>query len=80
MFITQSCFLVPKDVRLNTTHFFDMKVPNRQNLPQIAINNSSDIDFEEFKRLYRTSTAESMLLSRQKIYYIFKRIFDSQYT
>ena len=57
-----------------------MKVPNRQNFPQIAINNSSDIDFEEFKRLYRTSTAESMLLSRQKIYYIFKRIFDSQYT
>ena len=57
-----------------------MKVPNRQNLPQIAINHSSDIDFEEFKGLYRTSTAESMLLSRQTIYYIFKRIFYSQYT
>ena len=28
VFITQSYFKVPKDVRLNTTHFFIMKVPN----------------------------------------------------
>ena len=26
VFITQSCFKVPKDVRLNSTHFFIMKI------------------------------------------------------
>ena len=30
VFITQSCFKVPKDVRLNTTHFFIAKIPNRR--------------------------------------------------
>ena len=79
VFIAQSCFSVPKDVRLNTTHFFDLKVPNRQDPLQVAINYSSDIDFEEFKRLYKTCTANSMLPSRQIIYFIFKRICYSQY-
>ena len=30
VFISQSCFKVPKDVRLNTTHFFIMKIPNKR--------------------------------------------------
>ena len=30
-----------------------MKIPNRQELQQIALNHMSDIDFEEIKRLYR---------------------------
>ena len=30
-----------------------MKIPNRQELQQIALNHTSDIDFEEIKRLYR---------------------------
>ena len=30
VFITQSYFKVPKDVRLNTTHFFISKVPNKR--------------------------------------------------
>ena len=38
VFITQSYFKVPKDVRPNTTHFFIMKIPNRRELQQIAIN------------------------------------------
>lgn len=29
VFITQSYFWVPKDVRLNTTNFFIMKIPNK---------------------------------------------------
>ena len=29
VFITQSYFKVPKDVRLNTTHFFITKIPNK---------------------------------------------------
>ena len=45
VFITQSYFKVPKDVRLNSTHFFIMKIPNKRELQQIALNHSSDIDF-----------------------------------
>ena len=36
VFITQSYFKVPKDVRLNSTHFFIMKIQNNRELQQIA--------------------------------------------
>ena len=32
VFITQSYFKVPKDVRLNTSHFFITKIPNKREL------------------------------------------------
>ena len=51
-FITQSYFKVPKDVRLNSTHFFIMKIPNKRELQQIALNHSSDIDFKDFMKIY----------------------------
>ena len=38
VFITQSYFEVPKDVRINFTHFFIMKIPNKRELQQIALN------------------------------------------
>ena len=38
VFITQSYFKVPKDVRLNSTYFFIMKIPNKRELQQIALN------------------------------------------
>ena len=37
VFITQSYFKVPKDVRLNISHFFIAKIPNKRELEQIAI-------------------------------------------
>ena len=40
VFITQSYFKVPKDVRLNSTHFFILEVPNKRELQQIALNHS----------------------------------------
>ena len=52
VFITQSYFKVPKDVRLNSTHFFIMKIPNKRELQQIALNHSSDIDFKDFMNIY----------------------------
>ena len=48
VFITQSYFKVPKDVKLNTTHFFIANVPNKRKLQQIAINHSSDISIKDF--------------------------------
>ena len=58
VFITQSYFKVPKDVRLNTTHFFISKIPNKRELQQIAINHSSDINTKDFANIYRKYTAE----------------------
>ena len=58
VFITQSYFKVPKDVRLNTTHFFIAKIPNKKELQQIPINHSSDIDFKDFIKIYEKCTDE----------------------
>ena len=58
VFIIQSYFKVPKDVRLNTTHFFIIKILNKRELQQIAINHSSDISTEDFVNIYRKCTAE----------------------
>ena len=40
--ITQSYFKVPKDVRLNSTHFFIMKIPNKRELQHIALNQTKE--------------------------------------
>ena len=56
VFITQSYFKVPKDVRLNTTHFFIIKIPNKRELQQIAINHSSDIKTKDFVNIYKKCT------------------------
>ena len=58
IFITQSYFKVPKDVRLNSTHFFIMKIPNERELQQIALNHSPDIDFKDFMKIYKKYTKE----------------------
>ena len=58
VFIAQSYFKVPKDVRLNSTHFFIIKIPNKRELQQIALNHSSDMDFEDFMNIYKKSTKE----------------------
>ena len=59
VFIIQSYFKVPKDVRLNTTPFLMTKIPNKRELQQIAINHSSDISTKDFINIYRECTAES---------------------
>ena len=53
VFIRQSYFKVPKEFRLNTAHFFIMKIPNKRELQKIAINHSSDTDFKDFMKLYK---------------------------
>ena len=58
VFITQSYFKVPKDVRLNSTHFFIMKIPNKRDLQQVALNHSSDIDFKDFMKIYKNCTGK----------------------
>ena len=45
VFIKQSYFPVPKNTRLNSTHYFVMKILNKRELRQTTFNHSSDIDF-----------------------------------
>ena len=52
VFISQSYFKVPKDVTLNTTHFFIAKIPNKRELQEIARNHSSAIRAEDFINIY----------------------------
>ena len=57
-FITQSYFFVPKDVRLNSAHYLIMKINNKRELQNIAINHSADIDYKDFMKIYRECTKE----------------------
>ena len=52
VFVTQSYFVVPKNTRLNSTHYFIKKIQNKQQLQQIAFNYLSDNDLEHFMDLY----------------------------
>ena len=70
VFITQSYFSVPKDVRLNSTHYLIMKINNKRELQNIAINHSVDIDYKDFMKTYRECTALDPLRFR-------KNLFDS---
>ena len=58
VFISQSYFKVPRVVRLNATHFFIMKIPNKREVQQIASNQSSDIDPKDFIKFFRKYTAK----------------------
>ena len=51
VFITQSYFSVPKDVRLNSTQYLIMKIINKRELQNIAINHSADIDYQGFIKI-----------------------------
>ena len=53
VFITQSYFSVLKDIRLNTTYYLIMKITNRKELQNSAINHSTDTDYKGFVKIYR---------------------------
>ena len=81
VFITESYFAVPKNIRLNSTHYFIMKILNTRELWQIAFNHSLDIDFKDFMNLYKKYTAKPhsflwlILLLHQLIIYVLERRF-----
>ena len=50
VFNTQSYLSFPKDTRLNTTHYFIMKMNNRIEFKNIATDHSADIDYKDFKK------------------------------
>ena len=58
VFITQSYFFVPKDIRLNSTHYLIMKINNKKELRNIADSHSTNIDYQDFMKIYRECTRE----------------------
>ena len=56
--MTQSYFGVPKNIRLNSSHCFIMKIPNKQEILRTAFNHPSDIDFKDFMNLYKKRAAK----------------------
>ena len=58
VFITQSYFAVPKSIRLNLTHYFVIKIPNKRELQWIKFNHFSEFDFQDFMNLYKKCTAK----------------------
>ena len=58
VFISQYYLKVPETIRLNATHYFIMKIPNKRELQQIASNHSPDTDFKDFIKLYKNYTKE----------------------
>ena len=61
VFIMQSYFLLcqKKYIRLNSMHYFIMKIPNKPELQQIRFNHSSDIEFQDFMNQYKKCTAKA---------------------
>ena len=53
----QTYFAVPEHIILNSTHYFVVKIPNKGEPQQIAINHSPDIDFQDFMNLYKQYTS-----------------------
>ena len=58
VFIIYSYFTVPKNIRLNSTNYFIMKIPDKQELQQIDFNHSLVIAFKDFMNLYQKCTAK----------------------
>ena len=55
VFISQSYF---KTTTLNANHYFILKIPNKRKIQQTAPNNSSDMDFKDFMKLYKDDSKE----------------------
>ena len=54
--VTELNFVVPTNIRLNSTYYFIMKIPNKRELQQIAVNHSSDMGFRDFMNFYKKCT------------------------
>ena len=65
VFITQYYFSVPKDVRLNSTHYLIMRINNRKELQNIAINHSEGIGYNDFIKIYREKICLILYKKRQ---------------
>ena len=59
VFLSQSSFKVPKDIKLNATDYFILKKRKKREIQQLASNHLSDIEFKDFMKLYKHYTKET---------------------
>ena len=59
--IKKSYFLVPKNVILSSAHNLLIKIHNNIEFPNFKLNHSPDIDYQDFVKIYRNSTAKQYL-------------------
>ena len=59
VFITQSYFRIPNDIRINCTHYLLMEITNRKELQNIATDHSCEIDYADSLKLYRKQQEKS---------------------
>ena len=52
-----------KNIRLNSSHYFIIKIPDKREVQQISFNHSSYIDFKDFMNLYKKFTTKLYFLS-----------------
>ena len=60
--MTQSCFAVPKNIRLSSTCYFVLKIPSKRELQQITFNHSSNIDFQDFMNPFLKNEPQNRIL------------------
>ena len=58
LFITQSYFRTPKDARLNSTNYLSTKIQNKRELRNISEDNSADLEYKDFLKLYKHFTSK----------------------
>ena len=80
-FVTQFYFSVPRNIRLNSTDYFVMKIPSKRKVRQIAFNHSSYTDFQDFMKLSRNHILFWLLilLLHQIILFVWERISHMEY-
>ena len=79
VFITQSYFRTPKDVRLNSTHIL-MKIGSKKELKSIAEEKLGYLDYKDFLKIYNYFTKEPysfmMIDTRPTATITFRKKFD----
>ena len=76
VFIPQSYVVLPKKIRIDSKHYFIMKISNKQELQKIACNHSSGIYIKDFMNLYKKFTAKPypFLVTGAALHQIFIRV------
>ena len=59
MFLSLNLIFLFQNVTLNSTHYLIMKTNNKRKLQNIAVYESTDIDYQDFMKIYRECTRES---------------------
>ena len=61
VFIPKSYCAIPENIRLNSAHYFVMKIRNKRELQEIAFNHSSDIGFRDLLWIFMKNVLQNLI-------------------